>query len=254
MERGVGADEVAGEEIHKVEHTAECRGGYVHGTVFARDGYDVLFEVDVGRELHEPLLAVQLEGYGAQRLTRGMRRIARKAHVLGAEHALGVAGFGFLGASDFFGRFFGLGEIDGDDDPAARVVVLPLHVAVDVGAADIRRFLGKIFEPFGGFHTAVVRGDVVEGLYHFGRSRRERAHNARLEQLTVALFAQVFPHRVFGQRCERGVEVVLVRRRVRRFGESEHVKQRVGGVNHVRFVHMQVVDSIVDKVGDIDPG
>ena len=37
---GVGAYEIAGEEVHEVEHTAESRRGDVHRTVFARYGDD----------------------------------------------------------------------------------------------------------------------------------------------------------------------------------------------------------------------
>ena len=251
-ERRVGADEVAGEEIHKVQHTAECRGVDVHRAVLLGDRNDVLLEVDVGGELHEPLLAVQLEGDGAEGLAGGMRRVARKADVLGAEHALGVARLRLFGASDLFGGLFGLGEVDGDDDLAAGVVILPPDVAVDVGAADVRRFFREVAEPFGGFHAAVLRRDVVKGLDDLGRRGGEHAHDAGLEELPVLFRAEFQAYGVGGERGERLVEVVLADGRVRRLRQTEHIQQGIRGINDVRFVHMQVVHGVVHEVGDID--
>ena len=220
--------------------------------MFARYGDDVLFEVDEGGKLHKPLFAVELEGYRAESLTRGMCRIAGKTDVFGAEQTLGIARLRFFGASDLFGSLFGLGEIDGDDNLAARIVVLPLYVAVDVGTADIGGLFGEVAQPFRGFHTAVVRRDVVEGFNDFRGRGRERAHYARFEEQTVAFGADCFAHRVFRKRGERRVKVVFSDGSVRRLREVQHIQQRICGINDVRGVHMQVLHGVVHKIVDVD--
>ena len=248
-ESSVGADKIVGEEIDKVKHTAESGFRDVHRSVFAGNYDYVFFKIDERRKLHKPFFTVEFEGNCAQGLTCGVTCVACKTYVFGAEQAFGITRFGFFGATDFFGSFFG--KVYRDDDFAARIVVLPLNVTVDVGTADIRRFFREFAEPFGGFHTAFVCRDVVELFYDFGGRRSEYAHKFGFEKQSVGFFADVLFDRVLRQRSERCVKVVVFGRCGSGFGEFQHIEQYVGHVYDVRFVKTEVADCVVDEVCNV---
>ena len=251
-EGGVGADEVAGEQVDEVEHTPESRRSDIHGAVLLGDGDDMLLEVDEGGELHEPILAVQLEGDGPERLAGGMPGVARESDILGAEQALGIAGLGFLGAADFLGRLFGFGEVDRDHDVAAGVLVGPADVAVDVGTADVAAALGELSQPLGGFHGTFVGGDAVEFLDDDGGGRGQKPHYPRLEEQAIGLGAELFADGVVHERSERLVEVFArLGTDVRGLGKPQKVEQRIGGVNGVRAVEFEILLGVSHEFCDI---
>lgn len=212
---------------------------------FANDD-NVLFEIDVGGELHEPVFVVEFKRNRAQILASGVCGVARETDVLGAEKAFGITCFGFLCPADFFGSFFGFGKVDGDDYFSA-IVVFPAYIPVDVGATDVSRFFGKFAQPLSGFHAPAVRRDVVESLDNLGRRGHHHSHEFGFEKDFFRFVADVFADGKIAQSVQNFVKIVVPHGSVGRLCQTECVEERIGGVNGVRFVQTEVADGVVDK-------
>ena len=130
---------------------------------------DVLIKVTVRRELHKPILSVELEWDGAYGLTSSHSGVARKSEIFRTQSALGITGLCLFGKAYLFGCFFGFGEVDCNDNFASFAVVFPDNVFIEVFFAQIRTVDAESVEHIACRFRPVVRRDIVKHIHHFGR-------------------------------------------------------------------------------------
>ncbi len=249
---GVGTDRVVREAPDELQQADERPAADLHRLMLRRKDNAVLVVVDIGRVLHVPFLTAQCHRDQADRLTGRMVHPARVAFILGAEQALRIGVLLlFERGSDRLGVLLRLREIDGDIEIAIAGRRDPFDVLCDPVAADVVAVAGQLVEIVRSQNRIFLfqRGETAD---HLAGSRREHAHDARVEEIPArdAVLDASPLHCVVEKKSEdfleREVRPSLRRKSVGRF-DTQHIEDAVGGVTRVRRFDQLGPDAISDQ-------
>ena len=173
------------EERDEIEQAAEGRAVDFHRTVLGAERDAVLVIVDIGGILQKPVLARERDRDQAVVFARGIIGAAGIALGLAAELALGIAGgLGAARRGDRARVLLGLGEVDRDVKLAVFGLGLPLAVLRDAVAADIVAVAAESIIPVGR-SLGILGVKRAETSDHLGGTRRQYAHEARVQQVAA---------------------------------------------------------------------
>ena len=209
----VGANEIMGEGLYKVQQLFKGAAVDLHGHMLGVEYNAVLIVVDVGGILQAPGFAADLNGNDPVVGPGGMVHPARVALVLPAQLAFGIGSLGgIFGSGDGFGVLFGLGQVDGDVHFAILAGVFPAHVLLDPVAADVVCIATEAVIPVRGLH----RGSCIlfpEGTDDLPGHGGHSAHDPGVENIPGGdvVLAQALGHGIVQDARQNFLQILRLR-------------------------------------------